>query len=89
MSHQPTTVADLQDFTVLIDARSPAEYALDHLPGAINCPVLDDEEAGRAVVELLADLLADADARPAATGTRLVRLGQVVLDPLARQLLWQ
>ena len=31
-------------FSVLIDARSPAEYALDHLPGAINCPVLDDEE---------------------------------------------
>lgn len=44
MSHNPTTVADLADFTVLIDARSPAEYALDHLPGAINCPVLDDEE---------------------------------------------
>jgi tRNA 2-selenouridine synthase len=44
MSHQPTTVADLADFTVLIDARSPAEYALDHIPGAINCPVLDDEE---------------------------------------------
>ncbi|RZL37874.1 MAG: tRNA 2-selenouridine(34) synthase MnmH [Rubrivivax sp.] len=44
MSHNPTTIADLADFTVLIDARSPAEYALDHLPGAINCPVLDDEE---------------------------------------------
>ena len=44
MSHRPTTVADLADFSVLIDARSPAEYALDHLPGAINCPVLDDEE---------------------------------------------
>jgi tRNA 2-selenouridine synthase len=44
MSHHPTTVADLKDFSVLIDARSPAEYALDHLPGAINCPVLDDEE---------------------------------------------
>jgi tRNA 2-selenouridine synthase len=44
MSHNPTTVADLADFTVLIDVRSPAEYALDHLPGAINCPVLDDEE---------------------------------------------
>lgn len=44
MSHHPTTVADLGDFTVLIDARSPAEYALDHLPGAINCPVLDDDE---------------------------------------------
>src|SRR5262249_19796131 len=49
--------------------------------------VLDDEEAGRAVVELLADLLADADARPAATGTRFVRFGQVVLDALARQVL--
>ncbi|MDR7335316.1 tRNA 2-selenouridine(34) synthase MnmH [Roseateles asaccharophilus] len=44
MSHKPTTVADLDEFTVLIDARSPAEYALDHIPGAINCPVLDDEE---------------------------------------------
>ncbi len=27
--------------------RSPAEYALDHIPGAINCPVLDDEERAR------------------------------------------
>lgn len=51
--------------------------------------MLDDEVAGRAVVELLADLLADADAWPAATGARLVRFGQVVLDPLARQVLWQ
>lgn len=44
MSHKPTTVADLGQFDVLIDARSPAEFAEDHLPGAINCPVLDDEE---------------------------------------------
>ncbi len=44
MSHQPTTVAEIGDFSVVIDARSPAEFALDHLPGAINCPVLDDEE---------------------------------------------
>jgi tRNA 2-selenouridine synthase len=44
MSHHPTTVADIADFKVLIDVRSPAEFALDHLPGAINCPVLDDEE---------------------------------------------
>ena len=28
----------------MIDARSPAEFALDHIPGAINCPVLDDDE---------------------------------------------
>ncbi len=44
MSFKPTTVADLGAFSELIDARSPAEYAADHVPGAINCPVLDDEE---------------------------------------------
>jgi tRNA 2-selenouridine synthase len=27
-----------------IDVRSPAEFALDHLPGAVNLPVLDDGE---------------------------------------------
>ncbi len=41
---QPVRVADRHGFDVLIDARSPAEYAIDHIPGAINCPVLDDEE---------------------------------------------
>ena len=40
----PVRVADRHAFDVLIDARSPAEFALDHIPGAINCPVLDDEE---------------------------------------------
>ncbi len=37
-------VEDIAAFDTLIDARSPAEFALDHIPGAINCPVLDDEE---------------------------------------------
>lgn len=40
----PVRVADRHGFDCVIDARSPAEFALDHLPGAINCPVLDDEE---------------------------------------------
>ena len=31
-------------FDALIDVRSPAEYAEDHLPGAINLPVLDDAQ---------------------------------------------
>ncbi len=44
MSFKPTTIADLGSFSELIDARSPSEFAADHLPGAINCPVLDDEE---------------------------------------------
>jgi tRNA 2-selenouridine synthase len=34
----------LDRFDAIIDARSPSEYALDHLPGAINAPVLDDEQ---------------------------------------------
>ena len=32
------------EFDCIIDARSESEYALDHIPGAINCPVLNDEE---------------------------------------------
>ncbi len=35
------------DFDAVIDVRSPAEFAEDHLPGAINLPVLDDEERAR------------------------------------------
>ena len=34
----------LHEFDVIIDVRSPAEFALDHVPGAINLPVLNNEE---------------------------------------------
>jgi tRNA 2-selenouridine synthase len=34
----------LPGFDAVIDARSPSEHALDHLPAALNWPVLDDEE---------------------------------------------
>ncbi len=37
----------LAEFDEIIDARSPAEYAEDHIPGAINLPVLDNEERAR------------------------------------------
>lgn len=40
----PISLDDLSRFDALIDSRSPSEFALDHLPGAINCPVLDDDE---------------------------------------------
>ena len=42
--HRPTRPADRHGFDAIIDARSPAEFAEDHIPGAINCPVLDDAE---------------------------------------------
>ena len=38
------TVAQLAQFDEIIDVRSPAEFAEDHVPGAVNCPVLDDAE---------------------------------------------
>lgn len=43
----PATVADLAAFDEIIDARSPGEFAEDHIPGAINLPVLDDAERAR------------------------------------------
>lgn len=38
------TVSQLSDFDEIIDVRSPAEYAEDHIPGAINAPVLDNKQ---------------------------------------------
>jgi tRNA 2-selenouridine synthase len=43
----PATVADLAAFDEIIDVRSPGEFAEDHIPGAINLPVLDDAERAR------------------------------------------
>jgi tRNA 2-selenouridine synthase len=34
-------------FDDIIDVRAPAEFAEDHIPGAINLPVLDDTERAR------------------------------------------
>ncbi|MDP4033359.1 MAG: tRNA 2-selenouridine(34) synthase MnmH [Pseudorhodobacter sp.] len=44
-----TSLADLVNsgFDDIIDVRAPSEWRIDHLPGAINLPVLDDEERAR------------------------------------------
>lgn len=45
--HQPVAIGlpiDPTAFDEIIDVRSPAEFAEDHLPGAINLAVLDDTE---------------------------------------------
>ncbi|WP_374339789.1 tRNA 2-selenouridine(34) synthase MnmH [Methyloversatilis sp.] len=39
-----STVDQIDRFDDIIDTRSPAEFALDHLPGAINCPALDNAQ---------------------------------------------
>ena len=35
---------DFKNFDAIIDARTPSEYALDHIPGAVSAPVLDDAQ---------------------------------------------
>jgi len=37
-------ITELDRFGAIVDVRSPAEFAEDHLPGAVNWPVLDDTE---------------------------------------------
>lgn len=55
-------------FDAIIDVRSPAEYAEDHIPGAISAPVLDDAE--RAQVGTLYKQVSAFDAKK--TGAALV-----------------
>lgn len=49
MAIEITSLADLatQGFDDIIDVRAPAEYAEDHVPGAVSMPVLDDAERAR------------------------------------------
>lgn len=46
MALKLTSLAQIDSlgFDDIIDVRSPAEFAEDHIPGAINLPVLDDAE---------------------------------------------
>lgn len=46
-SRLPATVAEIRTFDAIIDVRSPGEFAEDHIPGAINLPVLNDPERER------------------------------------------
>ena len=43
----PISLAEMLAYDNVIDVRSPAEFAEDHLPGAINLPVLDNDERVR------------------------------------------
>jgi tRNA 2-selenouridine synthase len=41
------TVAQLPEFDEVVDVRSEGEFAEDHVPGAVNCPALDNNERAR------------------------------------------
>jgi tRNA 2-selenouridine synthase len=40
-------LAEFDEFDEIIDVRSEDEFAEDHIPGAVNCPVLDNAERAR------------------------------------------
>jgi tRNA 2-selenouridine synthase len=42
LSSTPPGAQDWRAYALVIDARSPREYAEDHVPGAVNLPVVDD-----------------------------------------------
>jgi tRNA 2-selenouridine synthase len=44
---EPETLAQLDEFDEVVDVRSPAEFREDHIPGAVNLPVLGDAERER------------------------------------------
>ena len=44
MLFRTANLSQLGEFDEIIDVRTPSEFAEDHIPGAINCPVLSDEE---------------------------------------------
>ncbi|WP_328288463.1 tRNA 2-selenouridine(34) synthase MnmH [Paracoccus lichenicola] len=71
----------LAGFDDIIDVRSPAEYAEDHLPGAINLPVLDDAE--RARVGTIYKQVSPFDARKIGGALVAANAARHVAGPLA------
>ena len=47
LAAESLTLAQLAQFDDIIDVRSPSEFLDDHIPGAVNFPVLNDEERAR------------------------------------------
>ncbi|MFC5430391.1 tRNA 2-selenouridine(34) synthase MnmH [Paraburkholderia denitrificans] len=44
MNQQRVTIGQIGEFDEIVDVRTPLEYAEDHIPGAINAPVMSNEE---------------------------------------------
>ena len=44
-------LAQLEQFSAVVDVRSESEFALDHVPGALNWPVLSDAERYQVGIE--------------------------------------
>lgn len=76
-----TDTLDLTAFDEVIDVRSPAEYAEDHVPGAVNLPVLDD--AQRAEVGARYKQVSAFEARRLGAGYISANIGRHLASHLA------
>lgn len=78
-----TALQDLERaaFDMIIDARSPAEFAEDHLPGAVNLPVLDN--AQRAEVGTIYKQVSPFQARKIGGALAAANVARHVAGPLA------
>ncbi|MDQ7776471.1 tRNA 2-selenouridine(34) synthase MnmH [Paracoccus aminovorans] len=78
-----TSLSDpaLAGFDAVIDTRSPSEFAEDHLPGAINLPVLSDEE--RAQVGTIYKQVSPFDARKLGGALVAANAARHIAGPLA------
>ena len=75
----------LAAFDAVIDARSESEFAEDHLPGAVNWPVLNDAERALVGTEYKQISAFDARKRGAAlAATNIARHVQQHVQPLPR-----
>ncbi len=75
------TASILSSFDTIVDVRSPSEYAEDHLPGAINLPVLDDAE--RAQVGTLYKQVSPFEAKRVGAAIVARNIARHVEGPLA------
>ncbi len=82
-THGLVHVQDMHRFDTVIDARSPAEFALDHIPGAVNYPVLNDDE--RCIVGTLYKQQGAFEARRVGGAMVAVNLAHHLRTALAQQ----
>jgi tRNA 2-selenouridine synthase len=78
--YTPQRLQDLAQFDAIIDVRSPAEFVLDHVPGAVNHPVLNDAE--RVQVGTLYKQVSPFEARRVGAALVNMRIGLMLQTPL-------
>jgi tRNA 2-selenouridine synthase len=76
-------LANPKRFSVVLDARTPAEFAIDHLPYAVNTPVLND--AQRVTVGTLDKQASSFEAKRVGAGMVSSNIGELLKTPLFEQ----